>query len=94
MSLDEVEYRERRAQARGLQRALEALRDAFRAPPFETMPLDLCPLLHDGLPLRDIHTEVEAQATFSALYRLVKDLKREGRQIHFSIAGGRCLTSP
>ncbi|KQB13371.1 pyruvate kinase [Rhodobacter capsulatus] len=27
MSLDEVEYRERRAQARGLQRALEALRD-------------------------------------------------------------------
>lgn len=70
-------------------RALDELRNAFAASPLAGVSLELYPLTKDGLPLQDIASEEEAQATFAALYRLVKGLKQTGCQIYFSIAGGR-----
>lgn len=72
-----------------IRRALEGLRGAFAVPALEGIGLEVHLLLKDGLPLDDITSEQEAQATFSALYRLVKGLKQAGCELHFSIAGGR-----
>lgn len=70
-------------------RALDDVRRAFASPPFENVRLEFHAITQNGIPLRDIATQDEAQATFGDLYRLVKELKRQGHQIHFSIAGGR-----
>lgn len=70
--------------------ALADLQRAFSAPPLSQYPLSLELLsTPDGLPLSDITTAEEAEATFRALFGLVRRLKQEGAEIHFCVAGGR-----
>lgn len=71
--------------------ALDDLRHAFAAPPFQGIPLHLHPISQGGLPLQDITTPEEAEATFKTLFDLIKALKKQGHRLLFCIAGGRKL---
>ena len=81
------------SRAPAIGQALLDLQTAFAAPPLQELTLELYPLMRDRLPLIDVTSQEEAQATFGALYRLVKGLKQQGCQIHCSIAGGRKIMS-
>ncbi len=70
-------------------RALEDLRNTLALPSFARIRWEPYPLTRDGVPLSDIATQEDAQATLAALYALVKGLKQQGHPLHFSIAGGR-----
>lgn len=41
----------------------------------------------------DILTEADASAAFTTLYRVLKQVKRQGEQVHLSLAGGRKVMS-
>jgi len=43
----------------------------------------------DGTPISDLHTEADAGAVFTAIYKAIKDQKRAHRQIHLNVSGGR-----
>lgn len=47
------------------------------------------PIIDRGKPLGDLETPQATDAAFRVLYRLVWQMKREGEQVHLSIAGGR-----
>ncbi len=71
-------------------RALGDLKHAFAEPPLNAYPLTFEPLATpEGLPLSDITTAEEAEATFHAIFSLVRHLKQQGAEIHFCAAGGR-----
>ena len=69
--------------------SLANLEQAFLEPPFSGVKLELLILCANGLPFAAIITEHPRRATFRDLFVLVKRLKRESHQIHFSVAGGR-----
>jgi CRISPR-associated protein Csx14 len=47
-------------------------------------------VVHDGSqPLLDIRGEAAANVAWSAIYKLIADLKAQGRRLHVCIAGGR-----
>lgn len=58
---------------------------------FADVPIRYRPLtLTNGtVPLQDIRSEADAQATWQFVYRLLSDLKTEGHSIDLVIAGGR-----
>lgn len=51
--------------------------------------LQLFPLRSGGKKLDDIRNEAAANAAWSAIYRLIADLKAQGQHLHVCIAGGR-----
>lgn len=69
--------------------SLKTLREAFGYPILQSVRPHFVPLMHDGLPLADITTEQEAQATFRAMYAHARHLKQEHHTLHFSLTGGR-----
>lgn len=70
--------------------ALESLQAEFHShPPYQSLSLQLIPIVDSTGPLTDILTESDAHATFRALYRAVLDAKRSGASVHLSIVGGR-----
>jgi len=71
-------------------RALADLEGAFKTPPLSRYHLSFELLASpEGLPLSDITTAQEAEATFRAIFGLVRRLKQQGATIHFCVAGGR-----
>ena len=78
--------------APAIARALADLQRAFDEPPLKAYPLAFEPLTtFDGLALSDITTVAEAEATFRAIFDLVRRLKQARTEIHFCVAGGRKL---
>lgn len=51
--------------------------------------LQFFPLRHGRKKLDDIYDEATANAAWSAVYKLIADLKAQGRRLHVCIAGGR-----
>jgi len=69
--------------------AVSALQVIASHPPLADVTFEFYPILHGDHPIRDICTQEEAHATFRTIFQLVQREKRAGREIHFSIAGGR-----
>ncbi len=73
--------------------ALRDLRTEFQGRLWQGIALQLRPILAEGQPVRDISTEADARATFRTIFQVVQEEKRAGREVHFSIAGGRKVMS-
>lgn len=73
--------------------ALRRLQEAFAEPPLDGLKLELVEIQRDGRPMTDILEEEEARATFQTIYGVLKAEKAAGREVHFSIAGGRKVMS-
>lgn len=73
--------------------ALRDLRAEFQGRLWQGIALELRPILAEGWPVRDISTEAEAHAAFRTIFQVVQEEKRAGREVHFSIAGGRKVMS-
>lgn len=55
----------------------------------QPMRLLLAPITRGGNAIADICDEAAAEATWQTVYRLVSDLKQQGRTLHVCLAGGR-----
>ncbi|MBC7243521.1 MAG: hypothetical protein H5T60_13880 [Anaerolineae bacterium] len=73
--------------------ALRDLRAEFQGRLWQGIGLELRPILAGGRPVRDISTEADAHAAFRTIFQVVQEEKRAGREVHFSIAGGRKVMS-
>lgn len=74
--------------------ALDDLRREFQNDLWRGIHLELRPIMSQkGYPVRDISTEADAHAAFRTIFQVVQEEKRAGREIHFSIAGGRKVMS-
>ncbi|MGQ9515990.1 MAG: CRISPR-associated ring nuclease [Anaerolineae bacterium] len=74
--------------------ALDDLRKEFQHHRWQGIRLELRPIMsQERYPVRDISTEADARATFRTIFQVVQEEKRAGREIHFSIAGGRKVMS-
>jgi DNA-binding CsgD family transcriptional regulator len=71
--------------------SVERLHQAFAEPPYVGRALLRLILMTDeeGRPLTDVDTPHAMQAAFRCLYRLARQAKLDGRQVHWAIAGGR-----
>ncbi len=71
--------------------AMERLRRAFAQPPYlDRVSLRLVLMTDEkGRPLTDVDTPQAMRAAFRCLYRLARQAKLDGRQVHWAIAGGR-----
>ncbi len=71
--------------------ALLKLAAEFSGDSYATHPcrLQFFPLRSGGKKLDDIRDEVAANTVWSAIYKLIADLKAQGRHLHVCIAGGR-----
>lgn len=54
--------------------------------PFRFRPVCLC---CDGCPMDDIQDDKAANAVWETVYTLLVELKKQGRQLHLCVAGGR-----
>ena len=52
-------------------------------------PKAICFVDNNGVPLSDITTPAQNRTVFRTTFETLKQLKREGRTVHFSAAGGR-----
>lgn len=73
--------------------ALRDLQAEFQGRLWQGIALLLRPILAEGRPVRDISTEADAHAAFRTIFQVVQEEKRAGREVHFSIAGGRKVMS-
>ena len=71
--------------------AAERLRQAFAQPPYLDRTSLRLVLMTDekGRPLTDVDTPHAMRAAFRCLYRLARQAKLDGRQVHWAISGGR-----
>lgn len=71
--------------------AVDRLRQAFAEPPyFSRTSLQLVLMTDENSrPLTDVDTPHAMRAAFRCLYRLARQAKLDGRQVHWAISGGR-----
>ncbi|MGC8838611.1 MAG: CRISPR-associated ring nuclease [Anaerolineae bacterium] len=75
-----------------VQRALEQLADEFAGDRYRGRPCRFRPWVirtQAGPPLVDIRDEADADQVWMEVYRLLSELKAQGRRLHLCIAGGR-----
>lgn len=72
-------------------KALAKLAAEFSGASYAGQPcrLQFFPLRYGGKKLDDIRDEATANAAWSAIYRLIADLKAQGHHLHVCITGGR-----
>jgi CRISPR-associated protein Csx14 len=74
-----------------VRQALSKLTAEFSGDAYAGQPcrLQFFPLYSDGKKLDDIRDETAANTAWNAIYKLIADLKAQGRHLHVCIAGGR-----
>lgn len=75
-----------------VRRALDQLADEFAGDRYQGRPCRFRPLVirtRAGLPLADIRDESDTDQVWMEVYRLLSELKGQGKRLHLCIAGGR-----